>query len=53
MALEAYITGGDLMILEEFLVRDPRTKSHKQIKDVLDEIMNLSFNQEIKDHFKY
>jgi alpha-galactosidase/6-phospho-beta-glucosidase family protein len=52
MALEAYITG-DLMILEEFLVRDPRTKSHKQIKDVLDEIMNLSFNQEIKDHFKY
>jgi len=52
MALEAYITG-DLMILEEFLVRDPRTKSSQQIKDVLDEIMNLSFNQEIRDHFKY
>ncbi|MGC8638141.1 MAG: alpha-glucosidase AglA, partial [Athalassotoga sp.] len=51
MALEAFITG-DRRVLEEILIRDPRTKSEKQAKDVLDEIMNLPFNSEMKKHYR-
>jgi len=31
---------------------DPRTKSEKQAKEVLDEIMNLPFNSEMKKHYE-
>ncbi|MGC8705303.1 MAG: alpha-glucosidase AglA [Athalassotoga sp.] len=51
IALEAFITG-DRRVLEEILIRDPRTKSEKQAKDVLDEIMNLPFNSEMKKHYR-
>ncbi|MGB9857939.1 MAG: alpha-glucosidase AglA [Dictyoglomaceae bacterium] len=50
MALEAFING-DRSVLEEVLIRDPRTKSYKQVKDVLDEIMDLPFNKEMKKHY--
>ena len=50
MALEAFLTG-DRKILEEVLVRDPRTKSFEQVEAVIDEIFSLSFNEEMKKHY--
>jgi len=50
-ALEAFITG-DRKVIEEIIVRDPRTKSFDQIKAVLDEIMALPFNEEMRKHYK-
>ncbi|MEJ5229840.1 MAG: alpha-glucosidase AglA [Pseudothermotoga sp.] len=49
-ALEAFKTG-DMSILEEILIRDPRTKSYRQVKEVLMAIMELPFNKEMKDHY--
>ena len=51
-ALEAYTTG-DKRVLEEILVRDPRTKSFEQVKAVLEEIMSLPINEEIARYFGY
>ncbi|MGY4687630.1 alpha-glucosidase AglA [Petrotoga halophila] len=50
MALEAYIKR-DVEILKEFLVRDPRTKSFKQVEEVLSDIMNHPINKELKEYF--
>ncbi|MDI3473344.1 MAG: hypothetical protein PWQ20_1585 [Thermotogaceae bacterium] len=50
MALEAFLTG-DRKELEEVLVRDPRTKSFEQVQAVIDEILNLPFNEEMKRHY--
>ena len=50
MALEAFIKK-DIEILKEFLVRDPRTKSFKQVEEVLSEIMNHPINSELKEYF--
>lgn len=50
-ALEAFLTG-DRKVLEEILIRDPRTKSYEQVKGVIDEILNLPFNREMKEHYK-
>ncbi|MEN2983870.1 MAG: alpha-glucosidase AglA [Dictyoglomaceae bacterium] len=50
-ALEAFITG-DRKVLEEILIRDPRTKSYEQVKKVIEEILNLPFNKEMKEHYK-
>ena len=50
MALEAFLTG-DRHVLEEMLERDPRTRSSEQVKKVLDEIMSLPFNEEMKKHY--
>ena len=50
MALEAFIKK-DIEILKEFLVRDPRTKSFKQVEEVLSDIMNHPINSELKDYF--
>ncbi len=50
-ALEAFITG-DRKVLEEILIRDPRTKSYEQVKTVIDEILNLPFNREMKEHYR-
>mgnify|MGYP000164963190 CR=1 FL=1 len=49
-ALEAFTTG-DRRILEEILLRDPRTRSHEQVKKVLEEIMNLPENIEMRKHY--
>jgi len=50
MALEAFIKK-DIEILKEFLVRDPRTKSFKQVEEVLSDIMNHPINSELKEYF--
>jgi len=50
MALEAFITG-DRKVLEEILIRDPRTKSYEQVKAVIDEILDLPFNKKMKKHY--
>ncbi len=52
MALEAFING-DKTLLEEFLIRDPRTKSYEQVRSVLDEIMNLPFNKKMREHYNW
>ncbi len=49
-ALEAFITG-NREILEEVLVRDIRTKSVKQVREVIEEILDLPFNKEMKAHY--
>lgn len=49
-ALEAFTTG-NREILEEVLVRDIRTKSLKQARKVIDEILDLPFNREMKVHY--
>jgi len=50
-ALEAFVSG-DKMMLQEILIRDPRTKSFEQAKAVVDEILALPFNEEMKKHYK-
>ncbi len=52
MALEAFTTG-DRRVLEEVLIRDPRTKSYEQAKAVIDEILSLPFNRDMKEHYSY
>ena len=49
-ALEAFLTG-DRRVLEEFLIRDPRTKSYDQVVKVLDEILALPENEEMRKHY--
>lgn len=48
--LEAF-TSKDRRVLEEILIRDPRTKSHEQVVNVLEEILNLPFNEDLRRHF--
>jgi len=50
-ALDAFVSG-DKMMLQEILIRDPRTKSFEQAKAVVDEILALPFNKEMKKHYK-
>ena len=50
-ALEAFTTG-DKRILQEILVRDPRTRSFEQVEAVVDEILSLPFNREMKKHYE-
>ncbi len=50
-ALEAFVSG-DKRILQEILIRDPRTKSFEQAKAVVDELLALPFNKEMKKHYK-
>ena len=49
--LETFLSG-DKRILQEILVRDPRTKSFEQAKTVIDEILNLPFNKDMKKHYE-
>ncbi|MGY4687945.1 alpha-glucosidase AglA [Petrotoga sp. DB-2] len=49
-ALEAFLTG-DKKVLEEFLIRDPRTKSYDQVVKVIDEILALPGNEEMRKHY--
>lgn len=48
--LEAF-TSRDRRVLEEILIRDPRTKSYEQVVNVLEEILNLPFNEDLRKHF--
>jgi alpha-galactosidase len=50
MAMEAFIQGNKAILLE-ILFRDPRTKSEKQAKEVLEEILDLPFNRDAKKHY--
>jgi alpha-galactosidase/6-phospho-beta-glucosidase family protein len=50
-ALEAFVSG-DKRILQEILIRDPRTKSFKQAEAVIEEILELPFNKEMKKHYE-
>ncbi len=49
-AIEAFISGNK-DILEEVLIRDIRTKSVRQAKEVIEEILDLPFNKEMKAHY--
>lgn len=49
--LEAFISR-DIKVLEEILIRDHRTRSYEQVLNVLEEILNLPFNEELREHFK-
>ncbi|MDD3699679.1 MAG: alpha-glucosidase AglA [Atribacterota bacterium] len=49
-ALEAFLTG-DRRVLEEFLIRDPRTKSYDQVVKVIDEVLGLPENEEMRKHY--
>jgi len=49
-AIEAF-TSGDRSILMELLYRDVRTKSNKQAELVLEEILSLPFNEEMRKHY--
>lgn len=48
--LEAFFSR-DRRVLEEILIRDPRTRSYEQVVAVIDEILNLPFNEELKKHY--
>jgi len=50
-ALDAFVSG-DKRILQEILIKDPRTKSFEQVKAVVDEILALPFNKEMKKHYE-
>lgn len=50
-ALEAFTTG-DRKVLEEVLVKDPRTQSFEQVKSVWNDILDLPFNEEKREHYE-
>ena len=50
MSYEAFKTG-DRKVLEEVLIRDRRTKSYDQVVKVIDEILSLPFNEEMRKHY--
>lgn len=50
-ALESFISGNK-KILQEILVRDPRTRSFEQARAVVEEILSLPFNREMKKHYE-
>lgn len=51
-ALEAFLSR-DKRVLEEILVRDPRTKSFEQVQHVFQDIMALPENREMAQYFGY
>ncbi len=50
--LEAFFSR-DVRVLEEILLRDPRTKSYEQVVAVIDAILNLPFNEELREHYRF
>lgn len=50
MALEAFLTG-DIRIIKEVLYRDPRTKSDEQVEKVIEEILSLPENEEMRKNY--
>jgi alpha-galactosidase len=51
LGLEAFLTGDRDVLLEE-LTSDPRTRSLEQAEKVLEAIMNLPFNAEMREHYR-
>jgi len=51
MSLEALLTG-DKRILLDMILSEHRTKSYEQACDVLNAILNLPFNEDLKKYFK-
>lgn len=51
-ALEGFISK-DRKVLEEILIRDPRTKSYEQVLSVLDEILEQDFNKELREYLRF
>lgn len=49
-ALEAFIEGGQELLFE-WLIVDPRTKSTKQVEQVIDAVLSLLENKEMAKHF--
>jgi alpha-galactosidase len=50
-ALEAFLEGGrDLLF--DWLIVDPRTKSTKQVENVINDLLSLPENEEMAKHFK-
>ena len=49
-ALEAF-TLRDRSVLEEILLRDPRTRSYKQVQRVWDQLLGLPFHEELRNYF--
>ena len=50
-ALEAYLAGSKELLIEA-LMHDPRTRSNEQAKDVIEDLLNLPFNEDLKKHYK-
>lgn len=50
-ALEAFLEGGRDSLFEWIIV-DARTKSTEQVNQVIDAILSVPANQEMKNHFK-
>ena len=51
MEIEAYQSGSKEKLLQVILM-DPWTKSEKQAKDFLNEILSLPYHKEMKEHYK-
>ena len=49
--LEAYETRSKELLLQ-LIMMDPWTRSEEQAKKLLDDILNLPFNKEMKEHYK-
>ena len=49
-ALEAFMAG-EKRLLVDILMRDPRTRSEQQARRVIDALLNLPFNSDLKKHY--
>jgi alpha-galactosidase len=50
-ALEAYLAGSKGLLIEA-LMHDPRTRSNEQAREVIEDLLNLPFNSDLKAHYK-
>ena len=50
-ALEAYLAGSKELLIEA-LMHDPRTRSNEQAREVIEDLLNLPFNSDLKAHYK-
>jgi len=50
-AIEAFLEGGK-QLLFDWLIIDPRTKSNKQIENVINAILSIPENKEMEKHFR-
>jgi alpha-galactosidase len=51
MELEAYEAGSKELLLQ-LIMMDPWTRSKEQAERLLEDILNLPFNKEMKKHYK-
>lgn len=49
--LEAFEAGSKELLIQ-ILMDDPRTKSYSQAKEAVEAVLNLPFNQDMKEHYK-